>query len=388
MKGQLDTSELKKLLITLETFGAKELKMPTKEFEKTVDFLKQRLELQKQINVANEEAEKSTISESNRQKVAEKTLEIELNKLRLQGALESEILKATNLLSQQFRLDKEGIELLDRKLKIEQAINEEKRLQSKLGSDSIKLYKIAQEQGVDVAKKIGDVLSGEMDFSAFIKQGGKAAEIFADQWADLFEAKQAEQFFKGEQISTLSKKGATGFDFNLFSKETAKDLSKLRGGSRIAIQEESIRGIDLSDASSKLQAAISEFQQIESSSSALNSAELQRLQRQHIDAVAKNTEALLTMADSLFINKIAGVGVPNQEAIIQRDQTDLAALAKTPSMSTPSSSVQVKFGDIKMNFDVKDSKYINDLIDKEFENMKQQTLTEVNNQLFGKQTPQ
>ena len=94
----------------------------------------------------------------------------------------------------------------------------------KLGSDSIKLFEIAKEHGTDVAKKIGDVLAGNVDFSTFAKKGGKELDAFKDKFANLFKQKQAEAFFKGEKIP-----GEGGFNFS---------TKRLSGGAGIDIQED------------------------------------------------------------------------------------------------------------------------------------------------------
>ena len=108
----------------------------------------------------------------------------------------------------------------------ERALSQEKRLQAELGNESLKLFRIAQEQGTEVARRIGDVLSGEIDFDLFVRRGGEAVDVFKKEFADLFEQQQALQFFRGESVS---------------------GLKRLRGGTRIAIQEEAIRTPAITD---------------------------------------------------------------------------------------------------------------------------------------------
>jgi hypothetical protein len=59
-----------------------------------------------------------------------------------------------------------------------------------------------------------------MDLDIFMRRGGKAAEIFTQEFGDKLKQAQMQQFFKGKRV--------TG-------------ESELRGGTRIAIQEEAIR---------------------------------------------------------------------------------------------------------------------------------------------------
>jgi hypothetical protein len=144
-----------------------------------------------------------------------------LKELNAQGFLNSEILKAEENLRKQLGIQEKFEDKLERQLEIERSINDEKRLQSKLGSDSIKLFEIAQSQGVEVAREIGDVLAGNIDFSNFIGRGGQAAEVFKKEFSDVFKQQQAIQFFKGDTVS---------------------GIQGLRGGAGIAIEETGIRG--------------------------------------------------------------------------------------------------------------------------------------------------
>lgn len=142
----------------------------------------------------------TSLSFNELQKTSEIIRDIVLDELKAQGALESQILSTTSVLNRQFDIRESELSLLERQLETERAIREERRLQSRLGSDSIKLYRIAQESGIGLAKKIGEVLSGETDFSTFVRQGGEELEIFKKQFADIFEQQQALKFFQGKQV--------------------------------------------------------------------------------------------------------------------------------------------------------------------------------------------
>lgn len=140
--------------------------------------------------------------------------------LKARGALESQSLKFVSSISKQLGIEEDTLDVLKRQLDLERAIKEEKRLQSRFGSDTIKLFRIAQEQGVNVARQIGEVLSGQADFDLFVKRGGQAVDIFKKDFSDLFEQQQALAFFSGRTVP-----GARG----------------LRGGTRIPIEEEAVR---------------------------------------------------------------------------------------------------------------------------------------------------
>lgn len=165
---------------------------------------------------------KPVISEENRKGIAEDILDARLNQLRTEGLLQSELLKQEGFLKKQLNIYDSELDKAKRKLEIERAVNEEKRLQNRLGNDSLKLFEISKTEGVEVAKKIGDVLAGNTDFSTFVRQGGKELEIFKSQFEDIFNNQQAQAFFKGNNIP---------------------GLEGLRGGQNIAIQEEGIRGV-------------------------------------------------------------------------------------------------------------------------------------------------
>lgn len=259
-KHGLSLDELNNLIIELTTFGAVNLNMDIATFDAALKVLKEIRDVEAQTA---KETEQSAISAKKHLDISKLVVANQIEKLKAQGALNSEILEATTLLNKQFGIKEDELTLLERQLEKERAINEEKRLQAKLGNESLELFKIAQEHGVKVAKEIGQVLAGEKDFADFIKRGGKSAEIFADKFSSIFESKQAEQFFKGEKISTLPSKKESGFDFNIFSKEIGKGLESLRGGFNIPILEEAIRGIDTSGANLELAKSIRDFERFE-----------------------------------------------------------------------------------------------------------------------------
>ena len=165
-------------------------------------------------------AEAAVQAEATRQDIAKLIVSDRLEELKAAGATTSEILKQTDLLNKQFHISETDLQITERKLKTEQAIREEKKLQNKIGSDSLKLFDIAKTEGVDVAKAIGDALQGNIDFDTFIRTGGRAVEVFKKEFGDVFNQQQAQRFFEGLTIP---------------------GLENLRGGFSIAIDEESIR---------------------------------------------------------------------------------------------------------------------------------------------------
>ena len=171
-----------------------------------------------EANTISNELIKKQLAEQ--QGIAKLILQNKLDQLKAQGASEVQISKATILGTAQLKIEEDKVSLLGQQLALEKAIQDEKRLQNKLGSDSVKLFEISKTEGVAAAKAIGDVLSGETGFSDFARRGGKNLEIFKKEFADLFKQQQALQFFTGERVS---------------------GEPTLRGGSNIAIQEEALR---------------------------------------------------------------------------------------------------------------------------------------------------
>ncbi|MHA2012765.1 MAG: phage tail tape measure protein [Candidatus Helarchaeota archaeon] len=147
-------------------------------------------------------------------------LDARLKELELLGATNSELLEYEQRQRESLEIELDKTKALEQALELERAIKEEKRLQSELGNESIKLFRIAQEQGIDVARQIGDVLSGDADFANFVRRGGQAVETFKKEFQSLFEQQQAKAFFQGE---------------------TVPGLRTLRGGAGIDIQEDFIR---------------------------------------------------------------------------------------------------------------------------------------------------
>ena len=144
----------------------------------------------------------------------------ELQILKARGATNSQILRTEQLRNRQLGIVEDELSLLKRELDIEREINEERRLRADLSSDTVKLFRIAKEEGSEVAKRIGEVLSGQVDFNNFVRRGGRELEVFKDQFGDLFEQQQALSFFRGDTVP-----GEAG----------------LRGGSGIPIREEALR---------------------------------------------------------------------------------------------------------------------------------------------------
>jgi hypothetical protein len=233
LNKNLKRSEITDLLSKLTTFGANQLQIDPATFETMVT------ELQKILNETPLEIEVTPIvpveglSNEKRQEIANAILKDQLAQLKTRGATSSQLLQQETLLVKQLGISQKEAEILERQLATQRAIKEEKRLQNTLSSDSLKLFEIAQTQGVDVARQIGDVLAGNTDFDLFVRQGGIALDTFKQQFDDIFKQQQAQAFFKGDVVP-----GQAG----------------LRGGSNIPIEETALQGLSTAfNASAALQ---------------------------------------------------------------------------------------------------------------------------------------
>lgn len=174
-------------------------------------------QLENRLKSIRKELEKIRAIEE--QRVLGAIINDQLERLRLAGALNSVISKRKILLEDQFKIGRTFSENLERQLQLERDINKEKRLSadSELSSETIKLFRIARDEGVETAKNIGAVLNKEISFSEFVRRGGEAVDIFKRDFGDIFEQQQAKAFFEGL---------------------TVPDLKGLRGGTRITTVEE------------------------------------------------------------------------------------------------------------------------------------------------------
>jgi TP901 family phage tail tape measure protein len=176
--------------------------MNTEEQKEFIKTLLDRLNIQIQIT-EEEKASKQRLPKELATKLYENRLDI----LKEQGATESDILKQKEYyikqLGTELGLKTETVDKLMRQLDIEKALTKEKRLQGRLGSDTLKLYDIAIKEGPQVAKNIGDLLAKKIGFDDFMRRfkGTKTLQIAEEQFPDLIKQQQAEQYLKGERVS-------------------------------------------------------------------------------------------------------------------------------------------------------------------------------------------
>lgn len=224
LKGDKTAEEYQVLVTAVAEINKRKKKdiIPKEQVELLKTLMEQKLAEEMEADGITVDPQVKVKFEKKRVDLAELLLKYELDKQKALGVSNSELIKAEMHARKLLNIEGEMLDKKERQLQLEKAIAEEKRLQGKLGSDSIKLFRIAQEHGSDIARKIGDVLAGTVDFDTFIRMGGKAAKVFEKEFADLFEQKQAEKFFKGFKVT--AGKGRKEQD--------------LTGGASIKIQED------------------------------------------------------------------------------------------------------------------------------------------------------
>ena len=204
LKGNLSIEEIEAVLAKIDVAGTGanlglgegvNIERVRAELEKILAKQKEVDKAQKQSEINDKKKEDNFIRQGKLQDVIIKNT---LDRLKLEGASTSEILKAEQALNKRYKKEKDIFEVLDDQLKKEQAINDEKELGTDLSDRAKKLYDIAQKYGVDMAKGLSDVLAGDVDFSAFVKKGGKALDVFKENFGDIFKEQQALSFFKGK----------------------------------------------------------------------------------------------------------------------------------------------------------------------------------------------
>jgi len=247
LRGALSRSDLIDVLARIRVMTQSNLieiaPQTISALEKKLEDSTKGLDIEPEISVKQKVTRKVTIEEE--QAIAKLILDVELDRLKALGATNSQLLKAGDLYSRQLKIEEGSLDVIKRRKALELEISKEKRLQNKLGSDSIKLFEIAQTEGIDVAKRLGDVLAGETDFSTFVRRGGKELEIFKKEFEDLFKQQQAIQFFRGERVA---------------------EQPQLRGGFGINIEEDAFRraiGAFTPRVSLERAGAIREFQRLE-----------------------------------------------------------------------------------------------------------------------------
>ena len=213
-RDELSVDELDALLAKIEGVGDVNLGFGEGNLDQTIIELEKILTKQKEI--AEEGAKNlkrvttENVNNKKRKEIQEIILKNELSILRARGTTNSELLITEQILRKNFGIEKTVIDQLKDRLNLQRELNEEKQLETTLSARTKKLAEIARTEGIDTARKIGDVLSGAFDFDLFERIGGKNLEVFKKEFGDIFKEQQDIKFLKGKGFSiTVDQKDIT-----------------------------------------------------------------------------------------------------------------------------------------------------------------------------------
>jgi TP901 family phage tail tape measure protein len=171
-------------------------------------------ELPKQEKELNRVLEESIQISKNKATLQEEELEGELALLRIRGVSESTLVRTALAMKSVVFGEDAVTRSLSNRLEMEKLITREKLNQVEVGNDTLTLYRVAQEQGIEVARQLGSFLTGQIDFGS-LQEMPRVFEAFKQYFASRFEAFQAASFFgipfRGEgQLGGRRNIGAAG----------------------------------------------------------------------------------------------------------------------------------------------------------------------------------
>lgn len=149
-----------------------------------------------QKTVKLEELQNELIEARMKDKEREKNFAYDLytQTLKLQGATESYINAQEAALTKQMFGEDALTNNLKLRLAAEERITKEKLNQVEIGNDTLTLFKVAQKEGVDVARQLGSFLTGQIDLSR-LSEMPRVFEAFKKYFSSRFEELQAASFF-------------------------------------------------------------------------------------------------------------------------------------------------------------------------------------------------
>lgn len=151
------------------------------------------LKIEKQRQLIISEREKLN------QNMMEQLIRYELNLLGLAGATASQKIKTRMEMEKQLGQNQDSLSILKKQLELEIAIKKEKEAQTRLSSETMKLYKITQRFGRLPAREIGQFLQGQISYKDFQQRNiGGSFEIFKQFFPQVESTLKALEFFKRE----------------------------------------------------------------------------------------------------------------------------------------------------------------------------------------------
>ncbi len=225
--GQLTKVELEELIIEIRD---DKIKLP-KDLKQNVETsLKNELSNVLAEITTNVSLNKTEISLENQQKLIKALIKDQLERFKLAGATESQLLKINDALIRETDINDNIITQKIRQLEIDRKITEEQKARVKFSSDSVKLATIAKEEGLQTAVAISEVLSGQRDFNTFLRQGGERAEILKENFKDFVKNQELLKFFTGRGTSVQIQENVGQRDFTPIRAESQFELAKARIG--------------------------------------------------------------------------------------------------------------------------------------------------------------
>lgn len=135
----------------------------------------------------------------------------EMNLLKIKGASNRQIIEATMAMNEQLGINNKGLALLKNQLALEKEITNEKTNQTKISSESVKLYEISQKYGISYAKELGKWLRGLISLKD--TRLDKTKQIAEEYFKSRVQAEKAIRFFKESGVfggrGILTKEKAT-----------------------------------------------------------------------------------------------------------------------------------------------------------------------------------
>jgi len=169
------------------------------------DVIKQKdvIKLQKDLNKI------ATTSLQQQESVSKLLINHELALLKIKGATNLEILKATQALNEMAGINQDTISKLKTQLSIEQEITKEKTHRNTLSSRSLKLFEIAKKYGKEYAVNISKYLAGKTSWEQFKRSGQKTLKIFKKEFKNVFTNEEAKRYFEKNKDILIPERVAT-----------------------------------------------------------------------------------------------------------------------------------------------------------------------------------
>ncbi len=106
-------------------------------------------------------------AEKERLQIQDLLIKSQLDQLKSQGATHQQLISSKILFEDALGQERAIVEATKNELDLRKAITNEKEIDLKLSSQTLKLAEVANNQGIDVAKELGDLLQGRVKFAEF-----------------------------------------------------------------------------------------------------------------------------------------------------------------------------------------------------------------------------